>query len=127
MIKSNKLTTFLCLVLSPVSVYAFPLTFREGVRNKTSEILKTHVDAKDVAVKFERAAVGYCKNMGRVVTLKKIEYWEKRKSCEIRIEALKLEVASVKANTLLVDVEAFGCDGVSMFGEAFLCGSQKRD
>lgn len=126
-LRMNSFLYIFVIIAIPVHLYAFTLTAHEGARKNTREVLKSQVKGGDVQVIFNKKLRGRCEFLGRVTTSKKVELWEKSKSCTVRIESLRKEAAFVKANTLYVDIETFGCDGKVMSGEAYFCSSSMKN
>lgn len=118
-------TTFCSLLVAiffvPLFVSASAITIGETNKNQTSDILKKRRSQLEVTATHIVDAVLGCKRLGIVKSRRRVELWERSRSCEILTEDLKREVSSLKGDVLLIQVTGPSCKAENLTGEAYLC------
>ena len=92
-----------------------------GQYESTEDVLKRKSIVSNVDVVFDQNYVKSCQKLTIVQTSRPVEIWQKHEACNIKIQALKKDVAFLKGNTLLLNFAESNCDRKEMVGTAYIC------
>nr|BDT28443.1 hypothetical protein BHI3_19090 [Bacteriovorax sp. HI3] len=92
----------------------------------TEELVRAKINYEQVVVFFDSLKVNNCKKIGPVKNLKKLEFWQKSKACDLRLVELKKDVALLKGNALLIGSDSLFCE-FSLEGVAYQCLNSDRE